>query len=88
MILMRGRVQGGDLKSPGCAQIHVHLRFIMATSARVAYARFFVRTFVSLNHTYDHIRNDLRSNERWFLRDTFINEAPAGLKHLYAYTVS
>ncbi len=47
MILIRVRLQGGDLTPVSCAQFQDHLRFINITSGREAYyARVFVRTFV------------------------------------------
>ncbi len=46
MILIRGRLQGGDLTPVSCAQFQDLLRFINVTSGREAYARVFVRTFV------------------------------------------
>ncbi len=67
MILIRGRLQGGDLTPVSCAQFQDHLRFINVTSGREAYARVFVRTFISLNRTYALLRNDLRTKLGWFL---------------------
>ncbi len=46
IILIRGRLQGGDLTPVSCAQFQDNLRFINVTSGREAYARVFVHTFV------------------------------------------
>jgi len=39
MTLIRGRLQGGDLKPFSCAQFQDHLQFINVTSGRETYAR-------------------------------------------------
>ncbi len=69
LILIRGRLQGGDLTPVSCAQFQDHLRFINVTSGREAYARVFVCTFVFSESHLRTLRNDLRTNLGWFLRN-------------------
>uniref|UniRef100_A0A672N2S8 5-hydroxytryptamine receptor 3A-like n=1 Tax=Sinocyclocheilus grahami TaxID=75366 RepID=A0A672N2S8_SINGR len=76
MILIRGRLQGGDLTPVSCAQFQDHLRFINVTSGREAYAHVFVHTFV---FSESHLRTfeKLSSNKlRIVYTQHFINEAP------------
>ncbi len=75
MILIRSRLQGRELKPFNCAQVQDHLRFIVFTSERDAYARFCSYVH-SMNQTYAYSRYDRKIKFRMVSAQHFINEAP------------
>ncbi len=76
MTLIRGRLQGREMKPFSCTQVQDHLRFIDFTSEREVYVHFLCVYIHSMNHTYAYLRDDHKITFRMVSAQHFINEAP------------